>query len=182
MMCFVADASAAGACMRKRVVAASEPKIIAANGDITRVPLVSPTLNSAGETPLNLSDVKPIAETSAKSPDQKLITLNSSGAAGAEEMSLKMADTPAPPQEIKWTLVGGKSIRTQLAQWADVAGWHVDWKIDVDWIVPSSITYIGTFDHALETVIEQLYAQGKPVRLMIWSGNQVAEVVGNDVK
>ena len=130
----------------------------------------------------NSSDVKAGADASAKSPDQLLSTASSSGFALAGASQPQVADAPVLPKEIKWVLVGGKSIRTQLAQWAEVAGWHIDWKINVDWIVPSSVTYGGTFDHALETVIEQLYAQGKPVRLMIWNGNQVAEVVGNDVK
>lgn len=81
-----------------------------------------------------------------------------------------------------WTLRANTPIHLQFAEWAQRAGWHFEWKLEKSWIVPATAQFTGTFDEALSLAVEGLYAQGKPVRLIIWEGNRFAEIVDVDAK
>lgn len=86
---------------------------------------------------------------------------------------------PAPinkdPEQI-YRIEAGKPIHEQLQAWASSAGWIVDWKHQSSWIAPANAEFKGRFDQALESVINQLYAEGKSIKLLIWA-NKYAEIV-----
>ncbi|NEX63370.1 TcpQ domain-containing protein [Noviherbaspirillum galbum] len=88
----------------------------------------------------------------------------------------------APNVPSSWTLRAGRSIRPQITDWAKQANWKLEWNLSRDWVVPSDVTYTGSFDVALEALVNQLYAQGKALRLNLWEGNHVAEIISNEVK
>ncbi|MBS1196288.1 MAG: hypothetical protein H6R18_73 [Proteobacteria bacterium] len=88
----------------------------------------------------------------------------------------------AKPAAAVWTLRADVPIHLQFAEWARRAGWHFEWKLEKSWIVPATAQFSGTFDEVLSQAVEGLYAQGKPVRLIIWEGNRFAEIVDVDAK
>lgn len=75
-----------------------------------------------------------------------------------------------------WVLLRGVALHTQLQKWARAAGWQLEWKLNRSWVVPADVNLAGTFDQAVEQVIQALANEGKPVNLIIWEGNRVAEV------
>lgn len=89
------------------------------------------------------------------------------------------AEKAKPP---KWRLTGGAPIHDQLVSWGNAAGWSVRWSVPVSWAVAADSEFGGDFPEAITKVIELLYAEGKPVRLMLWDGNRVAEVISSDVR
>lgn len=84
--------------------------------------------------------------------------------------------SPATAQQV-WTLEPGMPLHVQLRNWADKAGWQLEWKVPRSWLVPARTEFIGRFDEALEKVVVSLTNEGKPLQLNIWEGNHVAEVL-----
>lgn len=84
---------------------------------------------------------------------------------------------PVPPE---WVLKGGVAIHVQLAEWAKKAGWSFFWKASKSWMIPAEAKFMGEFDVALEAVMRGLYEQGRPLKLIIWEGNKVVEIVDAD--
>lgn len=78
--------------------------------------------------------------------------------------------------EVSWKLVRGIALHTQLQKWATTAGWQLEWKLNRSWVVPADVKLTGTFDQALEQVINALAGEGKPINLVLWEGNHVAEI------
>lgn len=100
------------------------------------------------------------------------------------------ADT-APPQDpppslatpqANWDLRAGVPVHEQLATWATQAGWQFSWQPRVSWRVAAPSRFEGSFEEAIQQVIQGLFFEGKPVRLVLWEGNHVAEVVSHDVR
>ena len=89
---------------------------------------------------------------------------------------------PAKPPAPTWTLRVDTPIHLQFAEWAQRAGWHFEWRLEKSWIVPATAQFSGSFDEAIAQAVEGLYAQGKPVRLILWEGNRFAEIVDVDAK
>lgn len=90
------------------------------------------------------------------------------------------ANQKAPIQVItRWTFGTEKAIHVQLQEWARLAGWRLDWRLEKSWMVPAPTDFHGTFDQMLEQVVDQLYAEGKPIKLVMFEGNHFAEIVSN---
>jgi len=81
----------------------------------------------------------------------------------------------------RWQLRRGLPVHTQLLSWAERSGWALTWKPRVSWLVAADVEFEGNFEQALTEVIESLFFEGKPVRLVLWEGNRLAEVVPSDV-
>jgi len=58
----------------------------------------------------------------------------------------------------------------------------LNWQPRVSWLVAADVAFDGTFEDALKAVIEGLFFEGKPVRLVLWQGNHLAEVVSSDAR
>jgi len=92
----------------------------------------------------------------------------------------------APPagdeqKEQRWQLRRGLPVHTQLLGWAERGGWTLSWVPKISWLVAADIEYKGTFEQVLGEVVEGLFFEGKPIRLVLWEGNRLAEVVPSDV-
>jgi len=100
-------------------------------------------------------------------------------ASEASEVLLK----PSTVDEVqsRWQLRRGLPVHTQLFSWAERSGWTLAWKPRVSWLVAADIEYQGNFEQALTEVVEGLFFEGKPIRLVMWEGNRLAEVVPSDV-
>lgn len=75
-----------------------------------------------------------------------------------------------------WRLEAGLPIHVQLRAWAERANWTLVWKPSRSWVVPAKAEFRGRFDEAVEQVVLNLAAEGKPVHLNIWEGNHVVEI------
>lgn len=103
-------------------------------------------------------------------------------AASAKVIPIPAQEERSKPETQIWTLRADVPIHKQFAEWAQRAGWHFEWRLEKSWIVPAGTQFSGSFDEALAQAVEALYAQGKPVRLILWEGNRFAEVVDVDAK
>jgi len=81
----------------------------------------------------------------------------------------------------RWQLRRGLPVHTQLLTWAERSGWTLTWKPRVSWLVAADVEFNGNFEQALTEVVEGLFFEGKPIRLVMWEGNRLAEVVPSDV-
>jgi hypothetical protein len=92
---------------------------------------------------------------------------------------------PAPvaqPLPQSWQLRRDALLHEELADWAGRAGWQLRWEPGVTWQVAADSSFSGEFPDAIASVIENLYLEGRPVRLVLWEGNKVAEVVSHEVR
>jgi len=101
--------------------------------------------------------------------------------ANAARQSGAQLSEPAARQA-RWQLRRGLPVHTQLQAWAERSDWALDWKPRVSWLVAGDVAFEGTFETALTEVIEGLFFEGKPVRLVLWQGNRLAEVVSSDAR
>ncbi len=81
-----------------------------------------------------------------------------------------------------WLLQGGQPVHAQLQAWAAEAQWQLVWRPRVSWLVTADTRFEGSFTEAIEKVTLGLFHEGKPVRLVLWEGNRVAEVLSNDIR
>jgi hypothetical protein len=103
-------------------------------------------------------------------------TATPSGAAPAPTAATP-ATTIAPAADGgPWKLEAGLPIHVQLRAWAERANWTLVWKPSRSWVVPAKAEFRGRFDEAVEQVVLNLAAEGKPVHLNIWEGNHVVEI------
>lgn len=130
-------------------------------------PAIAGYIDESGQNPMGMSKVK-----------ASLVT--NTVATPAQSESQPAAMTKAP--ERVWVLEAGRPIHLQLEEWAKEANWDFKWHPEKGWLVPARKEFTGTFDRAIEEVIEGLYSQGKPVRLVIWEGNNFAEVINVDAR
>lgn len=91
---------------------------------------------------------------------------------------------PAPPPQMVWTLDSQTRISSDLDDWATKAGWHVYWDIktkddrNVNWFVPATATYNGTFRKAVGAVVQDM-ADEKPgagIRVDVYPPNHFVRI------
>jgi len=88
---------------------------------------------------------------------------------------------PIAPTQI-WQLHKGLPVHSQLQSWAERSCWTLVWQHKTSWLVAGDVEFEGDFEEALKAVIEGLFFEGKPIRLVLWQGNRLAEVIPNDVR
>jgi len=99
----------------------------------------------------------------------------------AEGAAPQAAGEPETPRQ-QWQLHQGVPVHTQLQTWAERGGWTLHWQPKVSWLVAGDVEFEGSFEQALTQVIEGLFFEGKPIRLVLWEGNRLAEVIPSDVR
>ncbi len=91
---------------------------------------------------------------------------------------------PAPSPQMVWTLDSQTRISSDLEDWAAKAGWHVYWDIktkdnrNVNWFVPATATYNGSFRKAVGAVVQDM-ADEKPgagIRVDVYPPNHFVRI------
>lgn len=81
-----------------------------------------------------------------------------------------------------WRLKAGRPIHEQIIGWAAQEGWTLQWQPKVSWLAVADTEFEGECMEAVQAVVDGLFFEGKPIRLILWEGNRVAEVVSNDIR
>jgi len=114
---------------------------------------------------------------------QGVVTVEANANAVNEVSSAAGAPASEPAaRQARWQLRRGVPVHTQLRDWAEHSNWTLDWQPRVSWLVAADVAFDGTFEDALKAVIEGLFFEGKSVRLVLWQGNHLAEVVSSDAR
>lgn len=90
-------------------------------------------------------------------------------------------EAPAVAPKV-WRLKAGHPIHEQIIRWAAQEGWTLQWQPKVSWLAVADTEFEGECMEAVQAVVDGLFFEGKPVRLVLWEGNRVAEVVSNDIR
>lgn len=96
-----------------------------------------------------------------------------------EALPLHVIQTEAITLKQSWQLREGLPIHSQLQSWAEQSGWKLIWQPEFSWLAAADSTFHGDFSEAAEQVIEALFNEGQPVRIVMWQQNRVAEVVSH---
>lgn len=99
-----------------------------------------------------------------------------------ERCALNLYAKGQAPSEIVFTLKEGEPIHEELIGWAQAAGWRMVWSLPSSWRVFAAADFRAeNVVKAVGTVIETLRDEGKPVRLAVYEGNRVMEVVSSEL-
>lgn len=92
----------------------------------------------------------------------------------ADAPSTEAKKTPAAtaPALESYSLLAGQSLEPQLRAWGAKDGWEVIWSLQKDWIVPNGVTFQGSFESAIQQVVESLAANGANIQSDIYQGNK----------
>lgn len=85
-------------------------------------------------------------------------------------------------RSVEFTLNEGTQIHEELERWCQAAGWTLFWRPSVSWKVIKT-TSIPEKDvvSAVQRVIETLRHEKKPVRMEVYRGNNVIEIISTGV-
>jgi len=72
-----------------------------------------------------------------------------------------------------WILNGGSTVRTEMMKWARAANWEVEWRLNSDWEIPNTAQFHGSFQSAVEQVVQALASQSVPVAVRFWDNHVV---------
>lgn len=110
-------------------------------------------------------------------------------AVAIDEIAVISKDMTGPPLAVAggvpvylpavWHLRRNAQLDQELMAWANQAGWTLLWRPDFSWRVAEDAVFTGSFEEAVAAVIGGLYADGEPVRLLVWLDNRVVEVVSD---
>jgi hypothetical protein len=86
---------------------------------------------------------------------------------------------PPPPEPVRtWQLsVSDHTVKTALARWAKEDGWQLVWDVPIDFGVDADATLHGTFEQALQAVVDALKKSETPIQAVMYRGNKVLRIV-----
>jgi hypothetical protein len=84
-------------------------------------------------------------------------------------------ETFAAPAQV-WAINQG-SLSSQLMGWASSAGYQLVWKVNRDLEMTSYSQFPGSFHEAMKNLFNGLAQAGHPLRVTLYEGNRVVEVV-----
>lgn len=99
------------------------------------------------------------------------------GAVGPGEASVALGPGEVVVQDAyQYQLQAGRSLQTQLEEWAAHAGWSIDWNAPVSWIVPGGQAFGTDFVAAAKEVFDALITNGADIRVNMYKGNKAITV------
>lgn len=86
---------------------------------------------------------------------------------------------PAPAEPVKqWHLsVSDHTVKTVLTRWSKEDGWQLVWDVPIDFGVDADATVTGTFEQALQAVVDALKKSETPIQAILYRGNKVLRIV-----
>jgi hypothetical protein len=80
------------------------------------------------------------------------------------------------PSVASWS-IGPGELSSQLQRWANDAGYQMVWRVNRDFEMSSYATFPGGFQEALRGLFTGLGHAGHPLRVTIFEGNRVIEII-----
>ena len=129
----------------------------------------SPAMHPAlAPTPAAPAAVKPAAPAA--------VAAAPAAAASAEVATVYPVPLPAPVHT--WRLeLSDHTVKTALTRWAKEAGWQLVWDAPVDFGIDASATVTGSFEDALQSVVQALQKTETPIQAILYRGNKVLRIV-----
>jgi hypothetical protein len=87
------------------------------------------------------------------------------------------APSPAEPVRAWHLSVSDHTVKTALARWAKEDGWQLVWDVPIDFGVDADATVHGTFEQALQAVVDALKKSETPIQAVMYRGNKVLRIV-----
>lgn len=93
------------------------------------------------------------------------------------ELTIPVA-VASPPVPRGWTIeLADRTVKGVLGRWAHEEGWQFVWDVPTDFSIDASATIHGTFEDALDAVVEALKRSQVPIQTILYKGNKVLRVV-----
>ncbi|WP_374192460.1 toxin co-regulated pilus biosynthesis Q family protein [Trinickia acidisoli] len=103
-------------------------------------------------------------------------TANTTTTADAIGDSLPAQPSAEPIRQ--WHLsVSDHTVKTALTRWAKEDGWQLVWDVPIDFGIDADATVTGTFEQALQAVVEALKKSETPIQAILYRGNKVLRIV-----
>ncbi|MGN6319931.1 toxin co-regulated pilus biosynthesis Q family protein [Trinickia sp.] len=171
---------------------ATQPPLLAAMHDqptvapATKRPAATADLGPAATaSPAPAKPAAPSASTNATVNARNVVgtTTEASPASPATVSSTDAVGEPlpaAPPPEPvrEWHLsLADHTVKTALTRWAKEDGWQLVWDVPLDFGVDADATVTGTFEQALQAVVDALKKSETPIQAILYRGNKVLRIV-----
>ncbi|HTH73833.1 MAG TPA: toxin co-regulated pilus biosynthesis Q family protein [Trinickia sp.] len=150
-------------------------------------PIAAPTApaTTADRRPAAANSTAPSASTSVKvnarnvagtTTEASLATPATVSSTDAVGEPLPAAPPPEPVRE--WHLsLADHTVKTALTRWAKEDGWQLVWDVPLDFGVDADATVTGTFEQALQAVVDALKKSETPIQAILYRGNKVLRIV-----
>lgn len=164
------------AAMHDQTTVAPATKQPAATAD-RRPAATAPPLAANSATPSASTSVttnaRNVASTTAEASPATPATVSSTDAVGEP---LPAAPPPEPVRQ--WHLsLADHTVKTALTRWAKEDGWQLVWDVPLDFGVDADATVTGTFEQALQAVVDALKKSETPIQAILYRGNKVLRIV-----
>jgi len=70
-----------------------------------------------------------------------------------------------------------KTLRRTLARWAGSAGWQLVWDLDIDYPIRAGGAVRGSFEQAMQSVLESMRDADVPLQAIFYQKNKVVRIV-----
>lgn len=98
-----------------------------------------------------------------------------------EELAMQKA-LDEVKRSVTFTLNEGAQIHEELERWCKASGWTLFWRPSVSWkVIKTTQIPEGDVVAAVQRVIETLRHEKKPVRMEVYRGNNVIEIISTGV-
>lgn len=88
----------------------------------------------------------------------------------------------AAPVDVVFSMREGVEMHSELSQWAASDGWRLVWSLPHTWKVFADTEFRAINSvKAVGDVVEILRDEGKSLRLVVYQGNRVMEIVSSDI-
>ncbi len=115
-----------------------------------------------------------------------VVGLNENSKRIAVARTAELAQTLARPGNDIWTLKAGLSLRENLTEWGNKAGWKIDWSgSQVDYPIDHNANLVGPFAGAggvVDSALKATTVRETPLIGTFWHGNKVVVITESGYK
>ena len=80
------------------------------------------------------------------------------------------------PDQNKWAVMAGTSLKDTLDGWTSVAGWTLIWDSPIDYRMRASATFHGPFEVSASSLIDSIYNGNPELMATFHRGNRVLHI------
>lgn len=128
---------------------------------------------AAATKPATTAPVAPVA------PAPRTATATATAIEPSTDAAGDPLPAPPPPEPVRaWHLsVSDHTVKAALTRWATEDGWQLVWDVPIDFGVDADATVNGTFEQALQAVVDALKKSETPIQAVMYRGNKVLRIV-----